>query len=36
VIRHGTLVDSALWRSLPPDPRRLLTLYDLAPQPRPR
>lgn len=36
VIGHGTPVDSALWRSLPPEPRRLLTLYDLAPQPRPR
>ncbi len=38
VIGNGKPVDSALWRSLPPEPRRLLTLYDLAPpqQQRPR
>ena len=38
VIGNGKPVDVALWRSLPPEPRRLLTLYDLAPpqQPRPR
>lgn len=33
VIARGTPVDSSLWRSLPPEPRRLLTLYDLS---RPR
>lgn len=30
VIARGTPVDSSLWRSLPPEPRRLLTLYDLS------
>jgi 4-amino-4-deoxy-L-arabinose transferase-like glycosyltransferase len=29
---HGTPVDPALWRSLPPEPRRSITLYDLAPR----
>ena len=28
---HGVAVDPALWRSLPPEPRRLITLYDLMP-----
>ena len=36
VVGHGVPVDSALWRSLPPEPRRLLTLYDLAPPQRQR
>lgn len=35
VIAHGVPVDSSLWRSLPPEPRRLLTLYDVS-RPRPR
>jgi 4-amino-4-deoxy-L-arabinose transferase-like glycosyltransferase len=26
---HGTVVDPALWRSLPPEPRRAIVLYDL-------
>jgi 4-amino-4-deoxy-L-arabinose transferase-like glycosyltransferase len=29
---HGTIVDPALWRSLPPEPRRAIVLYDLAPK----
>lgn len=29
---HGRPVDPALWRSLPPEPRRAITLYDLAPR----
>jgi MYXO-CTERM domain-containing protein len=29
---HGTQVDPALWRSLPVEPRRAVTLYDLAPK----
>ena len=29
---HGTPVDSELWRSLPPEPRRSIALYDLAPR----
>ena len=29
---HGTPVDPALWRSLPPEPRRSIALYDLAPR----
>ena len=29
---HGTPVDPALWRSLPPEPRRSIMLYDLAPR----
>ena len=29
---HGTIVDPALWRSLPPEPRRAIVLYDLAPR----
>jgi 4-amino-4-deoxy-L-arabinose transferase-like glycosyltransferase len=29
---HGTVVDPGLWRSLPPEPRRAITLYDLAPK----
>jgi 4-amino-4-deoxy-L-arabinose transferase-like glycosyltransferase len=29
---HGKPVDPALWRSLPPEPRRRIVLYDLAPQ----
>ncbi|MSP74692.1 MAG: glycosyltransferase family 39 protein [Rhodospirillaceae bacterium] len=28
---HGAPVDPALWRSLPPEPRRSIALYDLAP-----
>ena len=28
---HGTPVDPNLWRSLPPEPRRSIVLYDLAP-----
>ncbi len=28
---RGTLVDPTLWRSLPPQPRRSIALYDLAP-----
>jgi len=27
---HGTVVDAARWRSLPPEPRRAIVLYDLA------
>lgn len=27
---HGTVVDPSLWRSLPPEPRRAIVLYDLA------
>jgi len=26
---HGTVVDPSLWRSLPPEPRRAIVLYDL-------
>lgn len=26
---HGTMVDPSLWRSLPPEPRRAIVLYDL-------
>ena len=29
---HGTPVDPGLWRSLPPEPRRSIALYDLAPR----
>jgi 4-amino-4-deoxy-L-arabinose transferase-like glycosyltransferase len=29
---HGTIVDLAEWRSLPPEPRRAVVLYDLAPK----
>jgi 4-amino-4-deoxy-L-arabinose transferase-like glycosyltransferase len=29
---HGVPVDPALWRSLPPEPRRAIALYDLAPR----
>jgi 4-amino-4-deoxy-L-arabinose transferase-like glycosyltransferase len=29
---HGTIVDPAQWRSLPPEPRRAVVLYDLAPK----
>lgn len=29
---HGTIVDPGLWRSLPPEPRRAIVLYDLAPK----
>jgi 4-amino-4-deoxy-L-arabinose transferase-like glycosyltransferase len=29
---HGTIVDPSLWRSLPPEPRRAIMLYDLAPK----
>lgn len=29
---HGTIVDPAQWRSLPPEPRRAIVLYDLAPK----
>jgi hypothetical protein len=28
---HGTPVDPELWRSRPVEPRRSITLYDLAP-----
>ena len=31
---HGVAVDPALWRSLPPEPRRSIMLYDLMPPPR--
>lgn len=31
---HGVPVDPALWRSLPPEPRRSIALYDLAPPQR--
>jgi 4-amino-4-deoxy-L-arabinose transferase-like glycosyltransferase len=29
---HGTIVDPAQWRSLPPEPRRAIVLYDVAPK----
>jgi 4-amino-4-deoxy-L-arabinose transferase-like glycosyltransferase len=29
---HGTIVDPSQWRSLPPEPRRAIMLYDLAPK----
>ncbi|MDP1961185.1 MAG: glycosyltransferase family 39 protein [Reyranella sp.] len=29
---HGVSVDPALWRSQPPEPRRAIALYDLAPR----
>jgi 4-amino-4-deoxy-L-arabinose transferase-like glycosyltransferase len=29
---RGTMVDPALWRSLPPEPRRAIVLYELGPQ----
>jgi 4-amino-4-deoxy-L-arabinose transferase-like glycosyltransferase len=29
---HGTIVDPAEWRSLPPEPRRAIVLYDVAPK----
>lgn len=29
---HGTIVDANQWRSLPPEPRRAIVLYDLAPK----
>jgi 4-amino-4-deoxy-L-arabinose transferase-like glycosyltransferase len=29
---HGRPVDAELWRSLPPEPRRSIALYDLAPR----
>ncbi len=29
---HGTIVDPKDWRSLPPEPRRAIVLYDLAPK----
>ena len=29
---HGTPVDPRLWRSLPPEPRRSIALYDVAPR----
>jgi hypothetical protein len=29
---HGTIVDPAAWRSLPPEPWRAIVLYDLAPK----
>ena len=31
-ITHGTIVDPSQWRSLPPEPRRAIVLYDLAPK----
>ena len=27
---HGTIVDPSQWRSLPPEPRRSIVIYDLA------
>jgi len=33
---RGRPVDPALWRSLPPEPRRAISLYDLAPLPTSR
>jgi 4-amino-4-deoxy-L-arabinose transferase-like glycosyltransferase len=32
VLAHGTIVDPGQWRSLPPEPRRAILLYDLAPR----
>jgi 4-amino-4-deoxy-L-arabinose transferase-like glycosyltransferase len=32
VLAHGTIVDPSQWRSLPPEPRRAIVLYDLAPK----
>ena len=32
VLAHGTIVDPSQWRSLPPEPRRAILLYDLAPK----
>jgi 4-amino-4-deoxy-L-arabinose transferase-like glycosyltransferase len=32
VLAHGTIVDPSQWRSLPPEPRRAILLYDLAPR----
>ena len=32
VFSHGTIVDPSQWRSLPPEPRRAILLYDLAPK----
>ena len=32
VLAHGTTVDPGQWRSLPPEPRRAILLYDLAPK----
>ena len=29
---HGTIVDPSQWRSLPPEPRRAIVLYDLGPK----
>ena len=29
---HGTVVDPAQWRSLPPEPQRAIVLYDLGPR----
>ena len=29
---HGTIVDPSQWRSLPPEPRRAIALYDLTPK----
>jgi 4-amino-4-deoxy-L-arabinose transferase-like glycosyltransferase len=29
---HGTIVDPSQWRSLPPEPRRAIVLYDLSPK----
>lgn len=29
---HGTIVDPSQWRSLPPEPRRAIVLYELAPK----
>ena len=29
---RGTPVDPGLWRSLPPEPRRSIALYDVAPR----
>jgi 4-amino-4-deoxy-L-arabinose transferase-like glycosyltransferase len=30
VVAHGRPVDPSLWRSLPPEPRRTIVLFDLA------
>ena len=34
VLAHGTIVDPSQWRSLPPEPRRAILLYDLGPNSR--
>jgi hypothetical protein len=32
VLAHGTIVDPSQWRSLPPETRRAIVLYDLSPK----